>query len=162
MRFWTCWDALDLDYRHEKRVFDLVIGWWDIALQSLVYIFLKWCGICCAQIMWSCDHLIFLMAESGQACPSSAKLKIAIGWRSKIGWSDWPKLFWEFIFYPNFGGQYLHFLWLDSCDSGLVWKPLIWTIGTKKSIRFGLLAGEILHFKDWVYYCLIYYHTKIW
>ena len=26
MRFWTCWDALDLDYRHEKRVIDL--GHW--------------------------------------------------------------------------------------------------------------------------------------
>ena len=32
----------------------------------------------------------------------------------------------------------------------------------KKSDRFGPLAGEILHSKDWVYYCLIYYHTKIW
>src|SRR5437763_3275333 len=26
MRFWTCWDALDLGYRHEKRMFDL--GYW--------------------------------------------------------------------------------------------------------------------------------------
>src|SRR5207248_9029507 len=26
MRFWTCWEAFDLDYRHEKRVFDL--GHW--------------------------------------------------------------------------------------------------------------------------------------
>jgi len=26
MRFWTCLEALDLDYRHEKRVIDL--GHW--------------------------------------------------------------------------------------------------------------------------------------
>src|SRR5436305_1031019 len=26
MRFWTCLEALDLDYKHEKRVFDL--GHW--------------------------------------------------------------------------------------------------------------------------------------
>ena len=35
------------------------------------------------------------------------------------------------IFYPIFACYYLSILWLVLCDSGLVWKPLIWTICTK-------------------------------
>jgi len=69
-----------------------------------------------------------------------------IGWRSKIGWSDWPKLIREVVFYPNFGRQYLGFLWLVLCDSGLVWKPLIWTIGTKKECSIWVISWRDIAF----------------
>ena len=104
-------------------------------------------------ILWSSDYFD---GRVWTACPGLAKLKIAIGWRSKIGWSDWSKLIREFIFYLNFGRQYLGFLWLVSRDSGLVGKPLSQTICVPIFRWIGWIVVKILHSKDWIYYSLHY------
>ena len=84
-------------------------------------------------------------------------------WRSKIGRSDWTKLIREFIFYPKFERQYLGFLWLDSCDSELVEKPLSRSICVPIFRWIGQIVAEILHSKDWIYYSLLNAHDfYIW
>jgi len=115
-------------------------------------------------IIKSLIHVMFILIviilkneKSGHRCLG------AVMWHSKIGWSDWPKLIREFIFYPNFGGQYLGFLWLDLCDSGLVGKPLSRTICVPIFRRISQIVAEILRPKDGVYYSLLYVHVfYIW
>ena len=148
MRFWTCWDALNLGYKHEKRVFDL--GHWLVrycaSKFSIYFLRMMWDLLCTNHvILWSSNFF------DGRVWTSLSRLgKIIFKWLGGavklddlIGqnWLEW--LFFTRTLEDNISG-FCDWIYAILDLLGSPWSGLY---ARKKSIWFGSLAGEILHFK---------------